>query len=93
MLESLEDRTLLNAPAPVVITPSVSGVGQFNNGSGTLSASAFLGSSFNVGASVGGIDHTVLGDYGAEASLNMSGNVGLDVGASVSTGTVGASYQ
>ncbi len=92
-LETLEDRTLLTAPAPYVITPSVSGVGQFNNGSGTLSVSNFLGGNFNVGASVGGIDHTIVGDYGAEASLNMSGNVGLAVGASVTSGTVGASYN
>src|SRR5262249_36007352 len=77
-LELLEERTLLTAPAPFnhVFTGNGSQLGDSSLVSTTYGS--FLGASFSGGASVGGIEHTFVGDFGAEGHLNISGTAGLD---------------
>ncbi len=94
-LESLEDRTLLSAPAPTLLggtgTVSVPATSQGGQVSGTY----FLGGTFNTGnQSIGGISSTPVGQFGAQLNLNLSGKVGLDLGYSASTGgQVNATYN
>ena len=83
-VEGLEDRMLLSAPAPAPLdnlAPTTT------NQSGQVSGSYFLGGSFATGdQSVGSISSTAVGDFGAELNLNLSGQVGVNLGYSASTG-------
>jgi hypothetical protein len=89
----LEGRVVLSTPAPypqsIAAPPDLSQFG----GSGTLSVSNFLGASFSAGTSVGGIAHTIIGDFGAQFSAGISGKLGVNVTSSVNGGTVSAGYD
>jgi hypothetical protein len=86
-LEVLDDRTLLSAPIDATLGVNLPGQSEGGQVNGTY----FLGGSFNnVGGSVGGTSS----GFGAQASLYMSGKVGLDLGYSASSGgQVNVSYQ
>ncbi len=91
-VEGLEERMLLSAPDLFslgnVCVPATSEGGQ-------VSGSYFLGGSFDTGnQSIGSIASTPVGQFGAELNLNLSGQVGVDLGYSASTGgQVNASYK
>jgi uncharacterized repeat protein (TIGR01451 family) len=53
----------------------------------------FLGGSFNRSSSFGSIDSSVFGDYGAEASMSLSGRAGLDFDFTGTGGTVNSTYN
>jgi SdrD B-like domain/Bacterial Ig-like domain (group 3)/Domain of unknown function DUF11 len=89
-LETLEDRTLLSAPAPYTIPEfSESGASQFGGGQSSYSDSVFLGGNFDVNAQVGGI----VDGFGAEAHFALTGKAGLVASYNVSAGSVDATYN
>jgi uncharacterized repeat protein (TIGR01451 family) len=91
-LEQLEDRTLLSVVTPVMETFQQTGATQLT-GDQSLK-DYFLGGSFNKSSSFGSITHIpVLGDYGAEASISLSGMAGLDFDFTGTGGTVNSTYN
>src|SRR5262245_55563839 len=93
-LELLEERTLLSAPDPVAsLWKTDEGISQLGNAQTTDTASAFLGSIFEGGASVGKIRSTILGKFGATGHLDISGKAGVQLEASVNSGTVAAQFN
>ena len=90
-LERLEERMVLSAPDPVSLnTVTVDPTSQ----GGQVSGNYFLGGNFDTGnQSVGSIASTPVGDFGAELNLNLSGQVGVNLGYSASTGgQIGSTY-
>jgi hypothetical protein len=85
-IEQFEDRTLLST-FPYTFTPSNT-ITQFTNQSNTT----FLGASFNNSASFGSIDHTLVGDFGAQVNLSMAGEAGLNFVFSGTGGAVNPTY-
>src|SRR5262245_53230714 len=91
-IESLEDRTVPTAPSPFSHTFDGSG-SQLGNGQLINTSSAFLGTSFDAGASVGHIHHNIFGSFGAEGHLDISGKAGLNVSATIDSGNVAARFN
>jgi hypothetical protein len=82
-LELLEERTLLSDPGTSLLSASSTITGPSAQGE------QFVGSKFNVSPTViGGFSN----GFGADASLSIGGNVGLDVGYDATLGSVMASY-
>jgi hypothetical protein len=92
LLEQLEARTLLTSPASITQNLSISGADQFTgqviaaNTSETQSNDTFLGGTFGGTISKGSIDHTPIGDYGAQGSITLNGKAGLDVDFTATSG-------
>jgi hypothetical protein len=91
-VELLEDRTLLSAPASVTSAFSGTG-GQLGYNQTAGSVGAFLGDSFDKSTSVGHISHNLLGSFGAEGNLDISGEAGIQFDASVNSGTAAAAFN
>lgn len=91
LLERLEGRAVLSAPAPFTLQNVSVSADQFAGAQ--ASGSGFLGvPNFSASGSTGGISDFLGSHWGAEANLNMSGQVGVDVTASASGGQVNANY-
>ncbi len=87
LLELLEDRVM---PSTVTQTfAPTSPVTQFVN----QSTNTFLGASFNQSASFGSIDSTLVGDFGAEATMSIAGQAGLNLNFTGTGGTISPSYN
>jgi uncharacterized repeat protein (TIGR01451 family) len=91
-IESLEDRSLPSSPNPVTSLFSGSG-GQLGYDQTAGSVSTFLGDSFDKKSSSGKIVHNLLGSFGAEGHLEISGTAGIQYDASVNSGTVAAQFK
>ncbi len=73
---------------------SVTGQNMWGDGSATaIEYSQFFGTSWNTSLSVGDVADTWLGSYGAELYGHTQGRIGIDVGASVDSGSVDITQQ
>jgi hypothetical protein len=75
----------------VDLTYESSGNSVWGPGPSSYSASNFIGKSWNANPSIGGVAHTWLGDYGAEAWVKTDGKIGIQNTISVDGGSVAVS--